>query len=245
MNRAISAAIIALLATGCSIPHLASEDVSPEVSAALCKPVTRDSFVRSTLACDLHYFVRIECGVPYSLANDAVSDKWTQTYIKGIYSQLQTRYLLSWWLHLSGSGARVQSSNRQTTLEPQGQLFRGIEIVITDDIGDSAPYFLCWRETSGQWRDALSQRLQQPYQGPTGSIGFFHFIEDIAKKATISFIFDPKVMHVDASTRVTVVNTSATIGAVLSEVLGQLGLGYELQGGVIYVVSHGKEYSPR
>ena len=152
--------------------------------------------------------------------------------------EMKRKYFFSWALHFSGCTASI--------VDVPGESRRQAVIYAPDKEKESDPYFLCCREQSGDWHEALRRKLLTRYDPPFEQMVLANLIQDIADKLTVSFIVELAAWdHMqgtgeDGDYRPVVVSMGGgthRADVLLGRKLTNAGLAFRLQGGAIYVFS--------
>ena len=232
---------ILVLVVGVGILSGADSILPSDLKMAVETPVSRETIKACNLSCDMFYFLEAKAHLGCTFADMKTFERWRKIEIRGVYKDLEVKYLLSWWLYYGNSGAHVEAS---TNLSNQAsERSTNAWTIVIDDVRTPNTYTQFYNERIGSWCENLSKRLQEPYQPPRVEILFFDLIKDLAVKKGLSIIFDQKAMYVDDTMSVHVFESSKTSDTVLASALQQLGLAYSLQGGVVYITSKEREYS--
>jgi hypothetical protein len=137
---------------------------------------------------------------------------------------LEGRYVLAWLVHFADAHATVREDGR-------------VYVAADKKLRANDPTFDCYKETEGPWLDPLEKALKIKVNIDLKDSGAGMVLRLMASQMGVSMIIDPAVLRTgDLNEKCTLsTEEGATAKDALAAVLGQAGLTYVLQGGVIYI----------
>jgi hypothetical protein len=160
--------------------------------------------------------------------------------IRMIYCNIETRYVVSWLFHLSDMNVRVvRNQAGEVRSGKNDKTVYKYAIVHDRNRNTQDSYLNCWNETSGPWYDKVMATLLQRYKianiDSKGRINMWEFIEEVASRNCLSFVFDPKVSYDQMERRVEIESEYESISKALNVMCNETGMEYSIQGGMIYI----------
>ncbi|WP_372806252.1 hypothetical protein [Pontiella sp.] len=138
---------------------------------------------------------------------------------------VEAKYLLGWMIHLAEARGEIADDGT-------------IRVASRSAVKINDPLFECYKETGGEWRDALDQVLRKHALEQN----FAHapvdaYLTLVGAMYGLPVLIDPKVIE-DKATELKVSfegGSEMTIAEQIQAVLGLAGLSYKLQGGVLFI----------
>lgn len=138
---------------------------------------------------------------------------------------LPKRYFIGWMFHLFGLKGRLVG-----------------DALVVSAAGEGDPIFQCCQETTGPWRRQLDKALHTQLTVTGEPWAVSDLIQYVSFKTDLPVLLDRPLLAKDdnyfpppLNQKVQLAFTNAPAEKVLSEFLNNAGLGYEIQGGVVFI----------
>jgi hypothetical protein len=117
-----------------------------------------------------------------------------------LYNNVEARYVLSWLLHFSRTGVRLERIEAETSQgrsdAPPPARWRFIP---TRNPASTDAVLRCWQERSGEWHRKATQQLAQQYHRPpeqnTGQPTVETVLLHLSRTYSLSFVLDPQLTY--------------------------------------------------
>jgi hypothetical protein len=138
---------------------------------------------------------------------------------------VDVKYVLGWMIHLAGANGEIRDDG-------------SIRIADRDAVKKNDPRFECYKETEGEWRDALGKVLEKKaFQQNLANAPVGSYLTLMGAMYGLPVLIDPKVIE-DKTMRVEILfegGSEMTVAEQIQAVLGRAGLIYKVQGGVLFI----------